>query len=368
MTERHAEPCRCVGSARGAPGAAGGRDRRRRAGTGDPLGARDRDARSRRPAQGRRAGPDDRPGRGRRRQPPGGLDRVADRAGDGRSGRGAGLELARGPGAGGRRLRARRRAGRRLPPPGALHRDHRGRPRRGRQRAVRAARARRGDPPPLHRADPAGPRRARDPRRADRGRRQPGRARGRRRLARLLRQRARTATIWRSRPGPTCTAPRIAARAAEGMFAVEVRLLDSSWGRLLALAIENPLDDFDRVAVERAALAVAIGLLAQQHDEQLRARSRGAFLSDLADGRVEEGDARRRADALGLAGTAPRRRCCRSSPPGARRRSPAGAASASPATRASPTGSPGRGCPATCAPRSPRPAWPCCSARATSTC
>src|SRR3954453_22517723 len=91
---------------------------------------------------------------------------------------------------------------------------------------------------------------------------------------------------------------------AEGMFAVEVRLLDSSWGRLLALAIETPLDDFDRVAVERAALAVAIGLLAQQYDEQLRARPRGAFLSDLADGRVEEADARRRADALGLAGTA----------------------------------------------------------------
>ena len=36
---------------------------------------------------------------------------------------------------------------------------------------------------------------------------------------------------------------------------------------------------------ERAALAVAIDLLGQQHEEHLRARSRGAFLSDLADGR-----------------------------------------------------------------------------------
>src|SRR4029078_5457361 len=85
--------------------------------------------------------------------------------------------------------------------------------------------------------------------------------------------------------------------SAEGVFAVEVRLLDSSWGRLLALQMENPLDDFDRVAVERAAIAVAVGLMAQQHDEQLRARSRGAFLSDLADGRVGGGDARRRAGA-----------------------------------------------------------------------
>jgi purine catabolism regulator len=86
----------------------------------------------------------------------------------------------------------------------------------------------------------------------------------------------------------------------EGAFAVDVRLLDSSWGRLLALALDKPIDDFDRVAVERAALAVAIDLLAKQHDEQLRARSRGAFLSELADGRVDEADARRRAEALGL--------------------------------------------------------------------
>src|SRR5829696_10258834 len=90
---------------------------------------------------------------------------------------------------------------------------------------------------------------------------------------------------------------------AEGVFTAEVRLLDSSWGRLMALSLENRLDAFDRVAVERAALAVAIDLLSQQHDEQLRARSRGAFLSELSDGRVEEHDARRRAEALGFPGT-----------------------------------------------------------------
>jgi len=87
---------------------------------------------------------------------------------------------------------------------------------------------------------------------------------------------------------------------AEGVACADVRLLDSSWGRLMALSLENRLDDFDRVAIERAALAVAIDLLSQQHDEQLRARSRGAFLSELADGRVEEADARRRAEALGF--------------------------------------------------------------------
>jgi purine catabolism regulator len=88
-----------------------------------------------------------------------------------------------------------------------------------------------------------------------------------------------------------------------GALVVDVRLMDSSWGRLIALAIDEPLDDFDRVATERAALAVAIDLLGQQHEEHLRARSRGAFLSDLADDRVEEADARRRAEALGFPGT-----------------------------------------------------------------
>jgi purine catabolism regulator len=88
-----------------------------------------------------------------------------------------------------------------------------------------------------------------------------------------------------------------------GALVVDVRLMDSSWGRLIALAIDEPLDDFDRVATERAALAVAIDLLGQQHEEHLRARSRGAFLSDLADDRVEESDARRRAEALGFPGT-----------------------------------------------------------------
>src|SRR4051812_3706914 len=87
----------------------------------------------------------------------------------------------------------------------------------------------------------------------------------------------------------------------EGMVAVDVRLMGSSWGRLIALALDKGLDAFDRVALERAALAVAVDLLGQQHEEQLRARSRGAFLSDLADGRgADEAHARRRAEALGF--------------------------------------------------------------------
>jgi purine catabolism regulator len=92
-----------------------------------------------------------------------------------------------------------------------------------------------------------------------------------------------------------------------GALVVDVRIMDTSWGRLIALALDAPLDEFDRVAVERAAIAVAIDLLGRQHEEHLRARSRGAFLSDLAAGAVEEADARRRAEALGWAGSTGRR-------------------------------------------------------------
>ena len=91
--------------------------------------------------------------------------------------------------------------------------------------------------------------------------------------------------------------------AAEGAVSVDVRLMETSWGRLIALAIDDALDDMDRAFVDRAAIAVAIDLLGQQHEEHLRARSRGAFLSDLADDRVDEADARRRAEALGFPGS-----------------------------------------------------------------
>ena len=96
--------------------------------------------------------------------------------------------------------------------------------------------------------------------------------------------------------------------AAEGVFAVDVRLLDSSLG-----AAAGARRWRSRSTTSTAWPSSArrwpwrSTCSAQQHDEQLRARSRGAFLSDLADGRVEEADARRRAEALGLSAHRPRR-------------------------------------------------------------
>ena len=179
VTDRHAEPCRRARSARGAPRAAGGRRRRRLARPRvrwahviempDPddllkggelvlttgLGASA--PRSRRPGPRRWSSRDGRAG-GRARS----------------TWRDVPTAVVAG-------VRARRRARGRLPPPvrfieitEAVH-----------GAVVNAQfallRARGGDPPALHRADPAGPRRARDPGGAVRGRREPGRARGRRR-------------------------------------------------------------------------------------------------------------------------------------------------------------------------------------------
>ena len=55
--------------------------------------------------------------------------------------------------------------------------------------------------------------------------------------------------------------------APEGVVTVDVRLMETSWGRLIALGIDDPLDDFDRAAVERAAIAVAIDLLGDELEE-----------------------------------------------------------------------------------------------------
>ena len=204
-------------------------------------------------------------------------------------------------------VRPRGRAGRRLPPPGALHRDHRGRARRGRQRAVRAARARRGDPPALHRADPAGPRRARDPRRAG-ARRSATRSCSRTPAARSsTTSPGRRATISRCRPGPTCTARRRAGRPPRACSRPTCGCSTPRGGGCWRWRWRTRSTTSTAWRSSAPRWRWRSTCSRQQHDEQLRARSRGAFLSDLADGRVEEADARRRAEALGFPGGRPRR-------------------------------------------------------------
>lgn len=74
----------------------------------------------------------------------------------------------------------------------------------------------------------------------------------------------------------------------------------TTWGRLVALGLDSPLDEFTRVAVERAAELVALALLRGHQEEVLAARERGNFLAEVAAGRLHPADAAHRADTLGF--------------------------------------------------------------------
>src|SRR5262249_42471650 len=65
------------------------------------------------------------------------------------------------------------------------------------------------------------------------------------------------------------------------------------------------LDPVAPIALEHAAGMVALALLRARQEEELLSRSRGSFLADLASGRVQPADARRRAVADGLPGDCP---------------------------------------------------------------
>jgi purine catabolism regulator len=71
-------------------------------------------------------------------------------------------------------------------------------------------------------------------------------------------------------------------------------------GRLTALAVDSPLDESDRLAVERAVGVIALALLRARQEEELALRGRGEFLAELASGALEPGHARHRAETLGL--------------------------------------------------------------------
>jgi purine catabolism regulator len=71
-----------------------------------------------------------------------------------------------------------------------------------------------------------------------------------------------------------------------------------SWGFVAALAVDSPIDDFDRVAVEQAVAVIALALLRNHEEATLLSRQRGNFLADVAASRVGAADAAARALAL----------------------------------------------------------------------
>ncbi|MEU4110501.1 PucR family transcriptional regulator [Streptomyces sp. NPDC027717] len=70
--------------------------------------------------------------------------------------------------------------------------------------------------------------------------------------------------------------------------------------RLVLLPVGAPLAPVHRIAAERAAGTVAVVLMQARQEEELAARGRGDFLTDLAEGRVRAGDAPAQARVLGF--------------------------------------------------------------------
>ncbi|MGW6061457.1 PucR family transcriptional regulator [Streptomyces sp. NPDC055189] len=70
--------------------------------------------------------------------------------------------------------------------------------------------------------------------------------------------------------------------------------------RLVLLAVESALLPVHRIAAERAAGSLAVVLMQARQEEELAARGRGDFLTDLAEGRIQPDDAPAQARVLGF--------------------------------------------------------------------
>ncbi|MFC9946912.1 PucR family transcriptional regulator [Streptomyces pratensis] len=70
--------------------------------------------------------------------------------------------------------------------------------------------------------------------------------------------------------------------------------------RLVLLAVSGPLVTVHRMAAERAAGILAVVLMQARQEEEVAARGRGDFLTDLAEGRIAPGDAPAQAGVLGF--------------------------------------------------------------------
>ncbi|KOG43491.1 PucR family transcriptional regulator [Streptomyces resistomycificus] len=70
--------------------------------------------------------------------------------------------------------------------------------------------------------------------------------------------------------------------------------------RLVLLPVRAPLAPVHRMAVERAASILAVVLMQARQEEELAARGRGDFLTDLAEGRIAAEDAPAQARVLGF--------------------------------------------------------------------
>lgn len=106
--------------------------------------------------------------------------------------------------------------------------------------------------------------------------------------------------VWEGLRGPHKNAPPPAGSVLVDVPGGGPGTAGSVRARLVLLPVRSPLAPVHRIAAERAAGILAVVLMQARQEEELAARGRGDFLTDLAEGRVSAQDAPAQARVLGF--------------------------------------------------------------------
>ncbi|OIK03892.1 PucR family transcriptional regulator [Streptomyces monashensis] len=106
--------------------------------------------------------------------------------------------------------------------------------------------------------------------------------------------------VWEGLRGPHKDAPPPAGSVLVDVPGGGAGTAGSVRARLVLLPVCSPLAPVHRMAAERAAGIVAVVLMQARQEEELAARGRGDFLTDLAEGRISAQDAPAQARVLGF--------------------------------------------------------------------
>ncbi|OIK25412.1 PucR family transcriptional regulator [Streptomyces malaysiense] len=106
--------------------------------------------------------------------------------------------------------------------------------------------------------------------------------------------------VWEGLRGPHKNAPPPAGSVLVDVPGGGPGTAGSVRARLVLLPVRSPLSPVHRIAAERAAGVLAVVLMQARQEEELAARGRGDFLTDLAEGRVRAEDAPAQARVLGF--------------------------------------------------------------------
>ncbi|MFC9930977.1 PucR family transcriptional regulator [Streptomyces sp. NPDC127190] len=106
--------------------------------------------------------------------------------------------------------------------------------------------------------------------------------------------------VWEGLRGPHKDAPPPAGSVLVDVPGGGPGTAGSVRARLVMLPVRSPLAPVHRIAAERAAGILAVVLMQARQEEELAARGRGDFLTDLAEGRITAEDAPAQARVLGF--------------------------------------------------------------------